>query len=69
MLWLRLAYEAKLLTKKNSRMFVFAVPKLKEAFEGLGVELPFATRAIFGLADFLIELLFHKVFFPYMPKP
>jgi len=33
-------------------MFVFAVPKLKEAFSELNVDLPFATDVIFFLGDF-----------------
>ncbi len=34
-------------------MFIFAVPQLKTAFEDLNVNLPFTTRAIFALGDFL----------------
>jgi len=36
-------------------MFVFAVPKLKTTFTEMNVALPFTTRAIFGLADFLTK--------------
>lgn len=49
-------------------MFIFAVPKLKEAFTGLGVQLPFTTKAIFAFVDFLVKrwplaiLLFCVVF-------
>lgn len=34
-------------------MMVFAVPKLKEAFEDLAVELPLTTKTVLGFADFL----------------
>ncbi len=34
-------------------MMIFAVPKLKAAFEELGVELPFTTQLIISFADFL----------------
>lgn len=34
-------------------MLFFAVPKLEAAFEELGIELPFTTQAIIGVADFL----------------
>lgn len=36
-------------------MMVFAVPKLKEAFEQLNVELPFTTKLILSFAGFLTE--------------
>ena len=36
-------------------MFVFAVPKMKTAFEELNVKLPFTTRAILSFADFLTK--------------
>lgn len=36
-------------------MMIFAVPKLKTAFEELNVKLPFTTRMILAFADFLIK--------------
>ncbi|MDD5750339.1 MAG: type II secretion system F family protein [Candidatus Pacebacteria bacterium] len=36
-------------------MFVFAVPKLKMTFADMNVILPLTTRAIFALADFLVQ--------------
>lgn len=36
-------------------MFIFAVPKLKESFTELKVDLPFTTRAIFAFVDFLTK--------------
>jgi len=34
-------------------MFIFAIPKLKTAFEELGVSLPFTTKLILSFGDFL----------------
>jgi type IV pilus assembly protein PilC len=36
-------------------MFIFIVPNLKAVFEDLDIELPFATKIIFALADFMIN--------------
>ena len=36
-------------------MFIFAIPKLKTAFEELGVKLPFTTTVILNLGDFLAK--------------
>jgi len=36
-------------------MFIFAVPKLKESFTELNVNLPITTRAIFAFVDFLTK--------------
>lgn len=36
-------------------MMVFAVPKLKEAFEELGVDLPVTTQTVLAFADFLTK--------------
>ncbi len=42
----------------GSFMMVFAVPKLKEAFEALEVDLPFTTQTIIAFADLLTERWF-----------
>ena len=34
-------------------LMIFVVPKVVEQFEGVGQELPFLTRAVIGLSDFL----------------
>ena len=36
-------------------MFIFIVPNLKAVFEDLSIELPFTTKIIFALADFLTK--------------
>lgn len=36
-------------------MFIFIVPNLKAVFEDLSIELPFATKVIFALADFMTK--------------
>jgi len=36
-------------------MFIFAVPKLKTAFDELGVDLPFTTQIILNVGDFVAE--------------
>ena len=36
-------------------MMIFVVPKMKEAFLGMNMQLPITTRMILGFADFLIQ--------------
>jgi len=36
-------------------MFIFAIPKLKQAFTELKVELPFTTKMLIAFSDFMVE--------------